>query len=315
MLKMGSEIEIMLKNQEKTKIKINEKNVGYFTENLLNENERNYELAAILLPECYRILKIDWIQTDSMENGYFWAFYETNSKQKFVSIFKIKFKGNGVEELSILYLLEENSNILDCDCIRTQKELENNILGMMAICTENMKINFVNLPIEIAYHDALQKIVLKPIKSLEVTQKIVLFSWNQKNPEFIAFTNPEFSLFLLDIEKEQLICKFNKIHYMEITRILWIHDEFEKSILVTSSHDGNIKFWDIEDPFAPSFVHSTGQRWIYNIEWDPLLKILHYNSEGKNNSYSYLAFIGISAPILKKYILNSQATFVNFWLL
>ncbi len=51
---------------------------------------------------------------------------------------------------------------------------------------------------------------------------------------------------------------------------------------------------------------------MYHIEWDPILKVLYYNSEGKNNSYSYLAFAGLQPPLLKKYIISSQATLVLF---
>ena len=296
------------------------------------------DFALLPLPNCMRTMKLDWIfsgnHSKDQSEHYIWCLYETFDHTSSISILKTVTQDKHVLiRYEICYTIIFDDFITDIDCTGSTNR-ESNILCMLAAATstkgEKNEIRFYNLPLNVEISSTETNVVIrltKPMKMISApskTTKIERISWNQNVPSLLAMTDSDYNIYIINVEKDQTLLNYFHAHTMEITRVMWIngssdYSEFEQqqesssessSVLVTCSHDGNIKIWDPEDPFAPCFVHSTGQRWVYNIEWDPLLKVLHYNSEGKNNSYSYLAFYGIQPPILKKYIIASQATLV-----
>eukprot|EP01022_Parablepharisma_sp_SALTPOND_P021176 TRINITY_DN4092_c0_g1_i1.p6 TRINITY_DN4092_c0_g1~~TRINITY_DN4092_c0_g1_i1.p6 ORF type:complete len:331 (+),score=20.65 TRINITY_DN4092_c0_g1_i1:5248-6240(+) len=276
----------------------------------------------MLLPDCLRVIKFNWVfSANGSSEQYLWVLYETVTHQSSVTILRLTLKGNHVLSYEICYTVSFEEYISDADCVGCVKEKQN-LLAMLVAATiprnAQSELLFYNLPMKVdsskAKKGAFPILRMDPIKACKAPTYVSRLSWNQQNPVQIAITDNEHNIYVIDIEKAKAVLKYHRAHTMEITKLLWIYEDLvedsKKTFIATSSHDGNIKIWDLEDPFAPCFIHSTGQRWVYDIEWDPLLKILYYNSEGKNNSYSYLAFYGMQPPILKKYIVASQATLV-----
>ena len=301
-------------NDTKTNLKTFPGITQMFNNGKINDSSSN--LAFMKLPDCYRIIKLDWISSkdsDSVEN-YIWILYITINSTSNVAIIKLEHKDEKIIKCKLSYIAIFTDDKLDIDCIGSMNE-KDNVLAMFSVITSNNKISFYNFPIDSMGNQSDKTIPCikfkEALKSLDVPKGSCKQSWNNQNPNQIAIADSKYNIYIIDIEEGEIILKYHHTHTMEITKILWINYENSKdSFIVTSSHDGNIKFWDLKNPFAPSFVHSIGQRWIYDIEWDPLLNVLHYNSEGKGNSYSCLVFYGTQPPILKKYAVPSQATLV-----
>jgi len=268
-----------------------------------------FDLSFMMLQNCHEVLKIDWIIPDSNDahQNFLWILYKTTYNLSSISIIKLEAKEK-MMECDLYYTIMFDEYIADADCIGILSK-KGNKLAMISTITNNedntTDISFYNIPLNLlkGYHKNIK--LKKPIKSFNLQKELVKLAWNYNNPIQMAVSDKEYNLYLVDIEKNAIILQYHKAHKMRITKIIWINN-----LIGTSSYDGNIKFWDLEDYFSPSLVHSIGQRWIYDIEWDPLLNVLHYNSEGKGNSYSYLTFYGVQAPVLKKYVIPSQATLV-----
>lgn len=272
------------------------------------------DLAVMKLSDCLRVAKLDWVVPESNEShqNYLWILYETTKKTSSISVIKVETKENAVK-CSKHYTIQFDELILDADCIGSMNA-KGNVMAMISLVTHSKEststISFYNLPLDTAHSNPCIKL-REPMKSFELHKKICKLAWNCYNPTQMAVSDSEYSLYLLSTEEGATIQRYHRAHAMQVTSIVWIFNALQKPLaLATSSHDGNVKFWDLEDPFAPALVHSIGQRWIYGVEWDPLLNVLHYNSEGKGNSYSYLVFYEMQPPILKKYVVPSQATLV-----
>eukprot|EP00826_Nyctotherus_ovalis_P025607 TRINITY_DN1985_c0_g6_i1.p1 TRINITY_DN1985_c0_g6~~TRINITY_DN1985_c0_g6_i1.p1 ORF type:complete len:331 (-),score=49.95 TRINITY_DN1985_c0_g6_i1:375-1367(-) len=298
--------------EERTKWSIGEEAMLMFAKGRLVNSD--CDLAIMRLPDCLRVTRLDWVipENSGSQQNYLWILYETTKKVSSISVIKAETRESTVK-CSKHYSIEFDKLILDANCIGSMNTKEN-VMAMISLVTHSKEdasiISFYNLPLNTAHSNSCIKL-REPIKSFELHKKIYKLAWNCYNPTQMAVSDSEYNLYLLNTEQGETILRYHRAHAMQITEILWIFNDRQKAFaLATSSHDGNVKFWDLEDPFAPSLVHSIGQRWIYGIEWDPLLNVLHYNSEGKGNSYSYLVFYEMQSPILKKYVVPSQATLV-----
>ena len=52
--------------------------------------------------------------------------------------------------------------------------------------------------------------------------------------------------------------------------------------VVSTSMDGFLKIWDLEDSFRPIYEHFSSKKWIFNCAYDPANLCLYLNGEGKH---------------------------------
>ena len=234
-------------------------------------NNKGTDFSLLVLPFCRRVIKLDWVGPGQLgtTSRYFWVLYETDERVSCVAVLRLDVKDKLLLSSSIQYLCPFKSFIPDADCNGFARE-SNNVLTMFAtlqnIDAASSRINFYNLPIQVSQTEPgfLPLVTLSEINSMKIMGKIEQFAWNKRDPSMIVVSDAAYNIYVINAENSQFLRIYFHAHTMEMTGLIWIHGhecgaENGKDYIASSSHDGNIKLWDLEDPFAPCYVHSTGQ--------------------------------------------------------
>ncbi len=224
------------------------------------------DLAVLPLPNCKRVIRLDWAGA-----CWAWAAYEQRvGPGTALAVLKLETKEKAVQGLAVSYICEFKAGLWDADCSGSSDD-KNGIVTMVATVQsggENRSlVQFFNLPLALlpssSVSGTIARLELSEIRSYTLPGKMERLAWNRQDTRRMALADSNFSIYVMDTEAGLFLRVYHHAHTMEISQLVWINNEFEgdpaKSFVASCSHDGNIKFWDPEDPFAPCFVHSTGQ--------------------------------------------------------